>query len=314
MLRVVVGSLEVVERGRKRQGREAGRAVELEPDARRHAAAPHMAQRAHELGIEPARLHQLEQAAARIDTAHHRRCLELAAILQHHAGDRAAAYRDAHQLGLLQLDPRQPAQQLDDVGARRPENPGRAADVMVQEAERGAARARALQQVQHAGGAERALQRIVLEPVVEQLRHRHRQDAQQVREAALAEPPRAQREARAQRVRRRRRVDRFEEARETRHALAELRPARRVVLAHAADRLHAARHVAPQLEPTAAGQRHGEPGVRRFELQALEAQLAQHLRRHPSLVAHAYCLRSLSLRARRARGSAPPPARPRLRR
>src|SRR6185436_1584181 len=56
MLGIVVGALEVIERGGDRQRAKTWRAVELHAQACRHVAAPHMAHRAHELRVEPARL------------------------------------------------------------------------------------------------------------------------------------------------------------------------------------------------------------------------------------------------------------------
>jgi len=63
---------------------------------------------------------------------------------------------------------------------------------MVQEVEGGAARARSLLQVPDPQRTEHAFQGVGLEPVVEQLAHRHRQDAQQVDDHLLAESPHAQ--------------------------------------------------------------------------------------------------------------------------
>src|SRR5688572_1256336 len=47
VLRVVVGALQIIERRRERQRGKSRRAVELQANARRHAAAPYIPQRAH---------------------------------------------------------------------------------------------------------------------------------------------------------------------------------------------------------------------------------------------------------------------------
>ena len=58
---------------------------------------------------------------------------------------------------------------------------------MVQQDERRAARAWALMEMHHAGSAERALERVALEPIVEQLPDRHRGKAHQVHHALFPE-------------------------------------------------------------------------------------------------------------------------------
>jgi hypothetical protein len=62
-----------------------------------------MAQRARKFGIQPARLDELEQAAARIGAAYDDRGGKLAPVLEHHSGDRAVAHHDAQHFGTPQL-------------------------------------------------------------------------------------------------------------------------------------------------------------------------------------------------------------------
>src|SRR5205823_10976931 len=90
----------------------------------------------------------------------------------------------------------------------------------------------------------------------------------QIFQSFPSQETRAQREARAERVGRRLAVELLEETREPRHALAEPRPARSIALAHAPDRLDAARRVARELQVAALRQRRCCPRVRRIDLQS----------------------------------------------
>src|SRR6185436_5043636 len=146
--------------------------------------------------------------------------------------------------------------------------PGRTAHVMVQEVERGPAAAWALLQVPYAQRAECALQGVALEPVIEQLRNRHRQDAREIDHGLLAEAPDVESEradacqladiARLD-VGRRREVELLQDARERVHARAELGPLGGVGGTDAPDRLRRFRDIAGELERAAGRERDGEP-------------------------------------------------------
>src|SRR2546426_8835881 len=162
---------------------------------------------------------------------------------------------------------------------------------MMQEVERGAPRARSLLQVPDSECAEGSLRRVALEPVVEQLSDRHRENAGQVDDRLLAEPADVEAQgADARELARiarldiwgRREVELFEDPRERAHALAELRPFRRVSGADATNRLDRATLVARQLEGVAAVERHGEPRIGLLEPQLTQAQIANHAGRHPA--------------------------------
>ncbi len=133
----------------------------------------------------------------------------------------------------------------------------------------------------------------MLEPVVQQLGRRHRQDAQQVDDRLFAQTPRFEAEpGKAEQlaevpglhVRRRHGVQRLEEAGEPVHAAAERRPLGRVGGAEPPDRLGSPGDVLPQLEAVPTGERHGDPRVRSHDLEpvAVECQVANDRRRHPS--------------------------------
>ena len=85
------------------------------------------------------------------------------------------------------LETLQTFQHLGHVRAGRPEHARRTAHVMVQEVESSAARAGALLQVPDAERAQRALQRVALEPVIEQLGNGHWQDACEIDHGLFAE-------------------------------------------------------------------------------------------------------------------------------
>jgi len=83
---------------------------------------------------------------------------------EHDPGRTAVAQDDAlDRCAAANRDARQVAQHLNDIRARGAEHAGRTADVTMEQCERGPARARPLVQVQHAAGAEHALQRVALE-------------------------------------------------------------------------------------------------------------------------------------------------------
>ena len=152
--------------------------------------------------------------------------------------------------------------------------------------------------MKHAAGAEGGLERVVLEPVIQQLGDRHRQHAQQVDDRLFAHPPRLEAEtgeahqlAQVPRlhVGRRHGVQRLQETREAVHAAAERRPLGRVGRAHAPDRFRRLLGVLPQLQPATAGQRHGDPRVRPHHPQAVtvQVQVVDHFGRHPPRVERA---------------------------
>src|SRR5467141_308484 len=109
--------------------------------------------------------------------------------------------------------------------------------MMMQKVERGPARARALLQVPDAQGAEQSLQHVALEPVVEQLGDRHRQNAREIDDRLLAEAPHVQSQPSDARqlarvagldVGRRYEIEPLQYSGERAHPPAELRPLRRV--------------------------------------------------------------------------------------
>ena len=148
---------------------------------------------------------------------------------------------------------------------------------MVQEVERRPAGARPLLQVPDAERAEQPLQDVALEPVVQQLRDRHRQDARKIDHRLLAEAPDVQANGGDPRqlarivgldVGGRREIEALQHAGERTHAPAELRPLRRVCRADAADRLRRACHVARQLERPRTGERGADPWIGLVDPQA----------------------------------------------
>ena len=162
---------------------------------------------------------------------------------------------------------------------------------MVQEVERGAAGARPLFQVPDAERAEQAFEHVALEPVVQQLRDGHREDARQVDDrlfAAAADVEAQTGDARQLAgvgrldVRRRHEIESLQHTSECPHAIAELRPFRGIGRADVPNRLDRSSDVARQLEcaapPPAAGERHRDPRIRLFDPQAGagQAEIADH--------------------------------------
>jgi hypothetical protein len=121
---------------------------------------------------------------------------------------------------------------------------------------------------------ERAFQHIALEPVVEELGHRHRKQPHQVFHALPPEPAQPEGEAQIDEARRRLDIQALEQLGERGHALAEARPLLGIARTHAADRLDAARHVVPELEHAAVGKRRAQPGIGQLNGQGAERQLA----------------------------------------
>ena len=129
---------------------------------------------------------------------------------------------------------------------------------------------------------ERALQDIAFEPVVEQLGHRHRQQAHQVLHALPPQPAQPESKSQIDQARRGLDVQAFEQLGERCHALAEARPAFGVARADAPDGLDAARHVPRELQHAVVTERHAQPRIGQSDGEGAERQLAHELRRHPT--------------------------------
>src|SRR6185295_15612435 len=102
-------------------------------------------------------------------------------LITHPYARRAASRRDDRRRGAAtNLDAGHRGQGLRELAPRGPKHARGTSHVMMQEVEGGARRSRALPQVPDPRGTEDAFQRVVLEPVVEQIRDRHRENADQV--------------------------------------------------------------------------------------------------------------------------------------
>ncbi len=143
--------------------------------------------------------------------------------------------------------------------------------------------------------AERALERIGLEPFVQPVGDRHRQDAQEIGDPFVSEAAEAQAEshitklcadAATRGIRRRRHIECLQQAGEACHARAERRPPIRVVWAYPPDRFRRLHDVLRQLEPAAVGEGHGEPGIslRDRKPRAVEPELVRDLGGYPPFV------------------------------
>src|SRR3954471_2727198 len=82
VLRVIVGVLDVIQRRSQGERLPIRRAFELIVDVRSDATAAHVAQRAHQIRIEPARLDQIEQRAPRIGAGDNRAGTELLTTIE----------------------------------------------------------------------------------------------------------------------------------------------------------------------------------------------------------------------------------------
>ena len=193
----------------------------------------------------------------------------LFAALEHHTRCPAALDDDPLNRG-VRLDCRaalsrsrgQRSRQAPDPPAHahgRPENAAVHPHVVVQEGVRGAGGHRSLKHAGNGGSAECTLQHVALEPVVQQLLHRHGQDAHHFNHVpfAQASQPAAQAKHRPEishatgdDIGRRGRVRSPQQACSLRHELSEGNPLVGVCLRELADRLDAALGVAPQQEMT----------------------------------------------------------------
>ena len=144
----------------------------------------------HQLGVQP---HGIDEpkCASRIRGRHDDGRRDLFAARELHTGDGVVFHDDLRDLGAGPNDravpPRERVERRDErVGTvappcARPHRSGRCADEIVKQDERRAARARSLPDVANAAGADRRLERLGFELVVEQILDRHRHDAQQLR-------------------------------------------------------------------------------------------------------------------------------------
>src|SRR5438034_4683196 len=175
VLGVVVGPLQIVERGGDAEGRVRGRRFECQRAAGDHAACLDVAHGACEVRVEldRKRLQRGAWRGARCDE----RCLDrLSAFLEHHAGGRTVPREHRGTRAAPDFHARQLGQRLRDVRTGRAEDAYRAAGMMMQKVELRATRTRSLLQVPDAERAEQSLQDVALEPVVDHLGDRHRQD------------------------------------------------------------------------------------------------------------------------------------------
>src|SRR5213078_1153809 len=181
---VVIGPLQIVERGGDTERRVHWRLLEREGATGDNTARLDVADRAGEVRVELDR--ERQEGGARRGARNDERCLDrLSVFLEHHASGLPVLREDRRTRAAPNLHTRDLGECLRDVRTRRPEDSGGTADMMVQEVERRAAGARPLFEVPDAERAEQSLQDITLEPVVEQLGDRHRQDPRQIDDSLL---------------------------------------------------------------------------------------------------------------------------------
>src|SRR5438477_12507555 len=142
--------------------------------------------------------------------------------------------------------------------------------MMMQEVECRPARTRALLQVPDADGTEYALQCVALEPIIQQLRYRHRQHAGEIDDRLLAKSPNVETEpgdagelawiARLD-VRWRHDVETLQDGRQPAHARAEVGPFSGIGGADAPNRLDRPIQGTRELEAAAPLPRRGAPRI-----------------------------------------------------
>src|SRR5262247_1165646 len=190
VLGVVIRALEGFERRRDDQRREPGRPVERQRHLGDGAPAANVPHGADERRIEPAGVDEPEQGPLRIGAGDDERGGDLLAVRERDADRAPLAHGDLRDLGAAaDLDAGTLAEHASDVRRRWPEHPRRAPDVVMEQQERCAAGARPLMKVHDRGRAEDRLERIALEPVVEEIRDRHRQEPAEILDPLPAQPP-----------------------------------------------------------------------------------------------------------------------------